>query len=224
MQVQYARQLVSIDRARALLGRGERLEHAKSPVAAAIAHNTVQHNIDGAVSGPELDRPMMMVNVITSIERVYRALGSFDVLSIGPRNEIEIFGLIGAGFSKDRIKALDLFTYSPLVEAGDMHAMPYADNSFDIIIVGWVLPYSRDHKLAAAEILRVARNRAIVAIAADFSDASITDPKFKGETTHTQSCAQILSLFGDHVGPVYFRHDPQPPATFMSMPVFEIRK
>ena len=45
------------------------------------------------------DRPMLMTNVVASLGRVQQNIGALDVLSIGPRSEIEIFGLIGAGFS-----------------------------------------------------------------------------------------------------------------------------
>ena len=68
---------------------------------------------------PRLDRPMLMANVVSSLARVQQRIDKLDVLSIGPRSEIEIFGLIGAGFSPDRIRAVDLFSYSPFVEIGD---------------------------------------------------------------------------------------------------------
>ena len=37
------------------------------------------------------------------------------------------------------ITALDLFSYTPKFDMGDMHKMPYNNNSFDIIISGWCL-------------------------------------------------------------------------------------
>ena len=39
-----------------------------------------------------------------------------------------------------------------------------------------------------------------------------------------QSCDQLLALFGDRAGKVYFRHDPELPAVAMVMVVFEIGK
>jgi SAM-dependent methyltransferase len=146
------------------------------------------------------------------------------VLSIGPRSEIEIFTLMSAGFSRDRIRALDLFSYSPYVETGDMHAMPYPDCSFDIVFLGWVLSYSRDQAQAAREILRVCRDRAIVVLAGDYSDEHRENRTFNNENTHMKSCDQLLALFSGHVGNVYFRHDPDPPHVFMVMTVFEVRK
>jgi hypothetical protein len=189
-----------------------------------VAHNTIDYNIDGAITAATLDRPAIMVNVVTSIEKVWKKIESLDVLSIGPRSEIEIFAILAAGFAPDRIKALDLFSYSPYIETGDMHAMPYPDNAFDIIFVGWVLSYSRDQAAAAREILRVCRDGAIVAVAGSYSDASIDRPTFKNDTTHMQNTQQSLDLFAGHVGTVYFRHEPKMPEIDMVMTVFEVRK
>ena len=72
--------------------------------------------------------------------------------------------------------------------------------------------------------MTVGRDRAIIVLAGDYSDDKRERPTFKNETTHMQSCDQVLSLFGTHVGNVYFRHDPELPDTTMVMSVFEIRK
>ena len=189
-----------------------------------VSHNTVDYNIEGAIAAAALDRPAVMVNVVTSIERVWKNISAMDVLSIGPRSEIEVFAIFAAGFAPARVKALDLFSYSPYVQTGDMHAMPYPDNSFDVVFVGWVLSYSRDQAAAAREILRICRNRAIVVIAGDYSDDTRDRPVFNNDTTHMQSTNQVLGLFGAHVGPVYFRHEPEQPSIGMVMTVFEIKK
>jgi SAM-dependent methyltransferase len=189
-----------------------------------VAHNTIDYNIAGAITAATLDRPAIMVNVVTSIERVWKNIEKLDVLSIGPRSEIEIFAILAAGFDDKRVKALDLFSYSPYVEAGDMHAMPYPDDSFDIVFVGWVLSYSRDQSEAAREIFRVCRNRAILVIAGDYSDDTRDRSTFKNDTTHMQSTDQILELFAGHVSKIYFRHDPELPEIIMSMAVFEVIK
>ena len=217
-QMQFARQVIAKDRAAHLLS----VNLSKALATSAVAYNAMDYNLEAASSAPELDRPMVLTNVVSSIERVQKSISDLDILSIGPRSEIELFGLIAAGFRQDRIRALDLFSYSPLVEAGDMHAMPYADNSFDVIFLGWVLSYSKDQQLAAKEVLRVGRDRAIVAIAGDYSKTSCS--MFNNETTRMQSCEQVLDLFDGHVCHVYFRHDPTPPDTAMIMTVFELTK
>jgi hypothetical protein len=217
-QMQFARQVIAKDRAAHLIS----VNVSKALATSAVAHNAMDYNLKAASDAPELDRPMVLTNVVSSIERVQKNISDLEILSVGPRSEIELFGLIAAGFRQDRIRALDLFSYSPLVEVGDMHVMPYADNSFDVIFLGWVLSYSKDQKRAAREVLRVGRDRAIVAIAGDYSETP--SAIFNKETTLMQSCQQVLDLFNGHVSRVYFRHDPAPPETAMVMTVFELTK
>jgi hypothetical protein len=64
----------------------------------------------------------------------------------------------------------------------------------------------------------------VIAIAGDYSDDSRERATFQNETTHMQSCNQVLALFGDAVGRVWFRHDPELPDVAMVMTVFEVRK
>ena len=223
LQVRAARQVIARERARALLDNGE-LRKVTAP-AVHVAHNTVDYNIDGARTAADLDRPAIMTNVVTGIERIRQHVGKLDVLAIGPRSEIEIFALMGAGFSAERIRAVDLFSYSPYVDVGDMHDLPYPANAFDVVLLGWVLSYSKDQSVVARELLRVCRDGAIIVMAGDYSDDASVGSTFKKEATHMQSCEQLLALFPNHVGRVYFRHDPEPEHNVaMVMTVFEVRK
>jgi SAM-dependent methyltransferase len=223
LQVRAIRQMLARERLK-VLSSASGFKTAENT--ANVIHNGVQYNVDGAKSAPDLDRPSLMVNVVSSIERVWRNIGGLDVLSIGPRSEIEIFALRAAGFKSDRIRALDLFSYSPYVEIGNMHAMPYADNSFDVVLLGWVLAYSRDPAVAAKEVVRVCRDGAIVIASADYvgerKPGTVTE--FDNQETRIKDVAQILSYFGEAVGPVYFRHDPELPARHMVMTAFEVDK
>ena len=220
LQIRQVRAKLSHDRIKVLM-QARKMDRADG---SNVAHNTVDYNIEGAISAPGMDRPSIMVNVVTSIEKVRTKVTDLSVLSIGPRSESEIFGILAAGFQASHLSALDLFSYSPYVQAGDMHAMPYPDSSFDVVFVGWVLSYSKDQAAAAREILRVCRNGAVVAVAGDYSDNKRDNPVFNNENSHMQSCEQILSLFEGHVGNVYFRHEPRLPDVHMVMAVFEARK
>jgi hypothetical protein len=216
------RQMIARDRVQTLMSRGKL--RRTSDITEGVAHNTVEYNIEGAISAPDLDRPSIMFDVVKGIERINKKIDQLDVLTIGPRSEIEIFAMIAAGFDLGRIKALDLFSYSPYVDVGDMHKTPYAGNSFDVIFLGWVLSYSKDQLSVARELIRIARDRCVIVLAGDYSDDKRDHPTFKNETTHMQSCDQLLALFGDRAGKVYFRHDPELPAVAMVMVVFEIEK
>jgi ubiquinone/menaquinone biosynthesis C-methylase UbiE len=85
------------------------------------------------------------------------------ILTIGSRSESELFCLYAAGFEPKNIEAVDLISYTPLIRSGDAHKLAFPDGSFDIIIAGWVLAYSRTPWIMAEEIMRVAAPHAYVA-------------------------------------------------------------
>ena len=105
------------------------------------------------------DRTMFPLFLLNSIP----FLNKRDLLIIGPRYETEI--LIAKSFGFKNIKALDTFSYSPLIDVGDMHAMKYLDESFNSIICGWTLTYSDKPTVVAKEIVRVMKKNAILVLA-----------------------------------------------------------
>jgi hypothetical protein len=80
-----------------------------------------------------------------------------SLLIIGPRYEPEILMAHGLGWRPGTARGLDTFSYSPLVDVGDMHELPYADMSFSAIVCGWTLSYSTRPEVAAEEMERVLR-------------------------------------------------------------------
>lgn len=133
LQVSEIREIVARYRAEFLIRKG--VSKVNKPHNS-VAKNTLEYNLTAAISSSSLDRPQIMFGVVSGIERVNKNRAEMDVLSIGPRSEIEIFGLLGAGFRMERIKAVDLFSYSPYVDTGDMHQLPYLDSSFNNIFLG----------------------------------------------------------------------------------------
>jgi SAM-dependent methyltransferase len=132
---------------------------------------------------------------------------------IGPRAEGEILGLMAHGFERRSIKALDLITYSPWVELGDMHGMPYEADSFDAVILGWVLAYSENRPQAASEVLRVLRPGGIVAIGVEWAPVSNEELMqqrgyLPGSSQRISGCDEILSLFGESVIDLLVREEP----------------
>jgi len=195
-----------------------------------IAGNAISYNAVSLEQSVQIERPMQLIYSVLGIEQIFKNRGTIDVLSIGPRSEMEIFSLYASGFAPERVKALDLISYSPLVQIGDMHDIPFAENSFDLLLSGWVIPYSRDVDTMAKEVIRVSRDRAIVAFAADYATdemrkaAEAAGDYVLGDCSSFQTTAQILALFEGHVGDIYFRQDPDYPARSTMIVAFEIRK
>lgn len=192
----------------------------------AVHAHALKHNLNNLHRMEAVDRPSILVNPLRGVEFVNRNAGKLKVLTVGPRSESELFSLIAAGFNPENITGLDLISYSDFVELGDMHAMPFDNDSFDIVIVGWVLTYSADNRKAASEILRVARPSAHIAIgcATEPIDEAEAYERAKtatggvlaktGDGANTMSiffnCDQILRLFDGHIDTVIFKQDPHP--------------
>jgi hypothetical protein len=174
-----------------------------------VTENTIEHNIKGMLDltvarSHLLVRPLSVIQSLNAESRV---------LSIGPRTEGELLNLIAHGFSPDKVRGLDLISYSPWIDTGNMHSMPYPDSSWDAVIMGWVISYSSEQRRAALEVVRVTRPGGIVAVGLEVRPQTRDEIAKRtgylvGHTDQPYSVDDVLALFEGHVDYVYFRHDP----------------
>ena len=185
-------------------------ETAEGVMPGTVAHNRIQID-DGTFASAE--RSLRLINPLAAIGGIFEREHEKDVLSIGPRTEMELFHLVGAGFHPDRIKAVDLISTSPWIDLGDMHALPYADKSFDIVISSWVLAYSSTPQKAMDEMVRVTRNGGLIAIGCTYNPEAASleyktdDAKIQG--TKFRSVDQYRALLGGKLAQIYFQDEPQ---------------
>lgn len=111
------------------------------------------------------------------------------VLSIGPRNEIEL-AVLSAEAGLHNITAIDLWSSSPRIRRGDMHAIPFPDRSFVLIFASHVFEHAWDFAQVARECLRVLRPGGYV-FSATPRDFSPNDR----ERYHFESAADLLAYF-----------------------------
>lgn len=181
----------------------------------AAIRDALQYNIDTMKTGVALNRPDLLINPLSSIDLIRFRIGDLKVLTVGPRSESEIFSLLAAGFSPNRIRGLDLFSYSEFVDVGDMHDMPYPDNTFDVVILGWVLAYSKDNAQVAREVRRVSSPGAFVAVGCQYLPYSREvlkehDGDAFMDPTRFYNLNDILSLWSGEISYVPFQHDIHP--------------
>lgn len=179
-----------------------------------VLKHAVEHNLKGLKAHVALMRPSFLVSPLRSITQVSSDMKSKKVLTVGPRTEAEIYALVACGFDPANIVGLDLISYSDFVQTGDMHDMPFADETFDVVVLGWVLAYSYSPEVAAKEVLRVAKKDAVIAVGCEYTPLTAEELEAEGsmvaDGVKFKTTDQILALFGDEVGYVYFRHDISP--------------
>jgi len=186
-----------------------------------------EHNFRAIHDGKPSDRILGLVLPLSVIDRM---TPESTVLAVGCRYETDLLYLAAYGFSPRNIRGLDIFSYSPWVDLGNMHKMPYGDSSWDAVMLGWVLPYSSEPELAAREIVRVTRRGGLVAIGITYYPEEgaghlLKDQPRFGRERRNRTVDGMLDLFGDHVETVYFRHDVSDPNhQGPCLVVFSIRK
>ena len=124
------------------------------------------------------------------------------VLIVGPRTEDDIFLAKALGLPNTR--GLDLFSYSPFIDIGDMHTLPYADAEFDAVVLGWVLAYSSDPTKAIEQSRRVLKKDGFLAIGWEWAPDPNVPSDIRGN--HLNSVREIRELVDF---PAVFIHDPK---------------
>lgn len=180
-------------------------------ISAGVSQDTIEHNMRG-VGELAAPRSHLLIRPIVSIDDVARNIKTMRVLSIGPRVEGEIYNLMGYGFRRRNIVGLDLFSYSPYIQVGDMHEMPFPDDSFDVVISGWVLNYSDNKQKAADEMRRVTRPGGFIAVGnahSTLSEAELVEHvgRFIGSREMLNDLPSIEALFSLTREDIFFRYD-----------------
>lgn len=172
---------------------------------------TVKHNLQGLkYCNTRIDLLLRPLSVIEKLDK------DSKILIIGPRNENDLFTLVGYGFNFRNLTGLDLISYSPTIEIGDMHHTRFPDNHWDAVVCGWTLSYSSEPAKAIHEIVRITKNGGLVALGVEYSTLTEEDYKdligysiqdFSKLKRRVNSVQDILSLFGESIGTIYFQHD-----------------
>jgi SAM-dependent methyltransferase len=171
---------------------------------------TLMHNLKSL--GRRLNRMRLLIEPLSVVESVDKRS---RILVIGPRNEWDLLLLVRSGFDFKRCVGLDLISYAPSIKLGDMHAMPFADQEFDVVLCGWTLSYSAEPQRACSEIARVCRPGGAVGVAVEYfcGDAAAEKVATGGYliqderlSTRINSVAQIIAMFPG-AGEIYFSHD-----------------
>jgi SAM-dependent methyltransferase len=186
-----------------------------------------KYSTDMLKRGVTSNRPLKFIRPLSVIEAVNK---NGNTLSIGCRFETELLYLAAYGFKASGIRGLDMVSYSPWIDLGNMHKMTYAENSFDTVTMGWLITYSETPELAAAEIVRVLKPGGFVAMAISYYPPDKLKQKLEtGEyairpDARIQTTEGLLKIFGNSVDQVYFRHQPPADKEGACTVIFSIKK
>jgi len=181
------------------------------PLPEGVGKNTVMHNLKG-MHDLAVRRSSILIRPLMVINHVWQNVSNMKVLTIGPRCEGEIYNIIAHGFRSKNVRGLDLISYSPYVDVGSMHKMPYKDDSFDVAFCGWVLTYNDELQTAANEIIRTTKKGGIVSIgiSVDPRDLEAVEKDlgyFAGSKNVLKKLKQVKDLFKDNIEFVYSSQD-----------------
>lgn len=184
-------------------------DHESREIAAAPGETTLEHNLRSYVGAGLFSRQTINALSVRRSDRLIFPIVAavperrdMRVLTIGPRTEGEILNLMAHGFRRENISALDLQSYSPWVTLGDMHDIPFPDDSFECVITGWALPYSNSKQKAVDEMVRVLKDGGLLMMAATYRPDT---PAFTEKPI--ESSQDLRDFLGNRLRHVFFDCD-----------------
>jgi len=131
-----------------------------------IAEKTIRHNLtafnsdSGFGCGQRMGLLIYPVVAHYTFSRIPKA--QKKVLIVGCRTEDDIFWMKAYGF--ENTFGFDLFSYSKYVLVGDIHKTDFESGSFDIVLLGWMIPYTKDPKTVILECRRILKSGGLLGI------------------------------------------------------------
>lgn len=178
-----------------------------------IAQKTVAYNLTAFDSASGfgcgqrmglLIYPIVAYNTSNKIDR-----SKLKILIVGCRTEDDLFWMKAYGFKNTL--GLDLFSYSKYILLGDIHKTDFPDDSFDVILLGFMIAYSRDPFSIIKECKRILKPNGLLGISLDYIAPEKMDPNLysTGEISNSlNSSEDIISLLDSTIKhKVLFEYD-----------------
>lgn len=164
------------------------------------------------------------VGAVTLINRVaeQRPNGG-TVLCVGCRNALELDRFRGRGFND--VVGIDVFSQRPDILVMDMHKMSFAKDAFDVVYASHALEHSYDLERVVDEIVRVARDSAVIAV-----EVPVRAQASAADRVVFSGLDELRAAFRPHIGHELLAEE-QPPhsatneqGTEIARLVFQLRK
>ncbi len=172
-----------------------------------IKRNVIPYNLR-KIRGCDRFRTERLINILRSVQDI--KADQARLLTIGPRNEVELLLFRLYGFRAKNITAIDLFSYSPYIQIMDMHNLSFPDDSFDVTYSAYTLRYSDKVDVACREIARCTRSSGLVAISFVTEDRPVSLTGERGAIIGSQlygGVTELLALFNGQIESVLWREE-----------------
>jgi SAM-dependent methyltransferase len=170
-----------------------------------VGKHTVEHNMGALAGRAAFGMGNRMSILLYPLAAALRDTDNPRVLIVGPRTEDDLFLAKSLGMSN--VRGLDLFSYSEMIDIGDMHATSYPSASFDAVVLGWVISYSTAPERLEQECKRILKPGGYLAFGIEstpeYRRGGPLRPPRVNSLNSGADIARVVDL------PVVFLHDPE---------------
>ena len=170
-----------------------------------VGEDAIEHNMGALSNRAAFGMGNRMALLLYPMAALIRDIEQPKVLIVGPRTEDDIFWARSLGMLDAR--GLDLFSYSPMIDIGDMHATSYANAEYDAVILGWVVSYSSTPALLMWECKRILKPGGYLGFGIESNPELRATGVVKPPRANSLNSARDIAALTS--GNVVFIHDPQ---------------
>lgn len=128
------------------------------------------------------------------------------ILAVGCRTEDDVYWLRAYGFRNTY--GFDLFSYSKNIIVGDIHRTAFPDNTYDVVLLGWVLSYSKDPGAIIKECKRILKPGGLLGIGIEHNPLQDTEGPGLVRSNLLNSTADVIALLNENMAhKIVFEYD-----------------
>jgi SAM-dependent methyltransferase len=177
---------------------------------ASIGEQTIKYNLSAFDVGAGFgcgQRMGLLIYPLVAYNSFYKIdKGSKKVLMVGCRTEDDIYWMRAYGFSQTL--GFDLFSYSDRVLVGDIHKTDFEDESFDILILGWMISYTKDPAQVFKECRRILKPGGLFGVGIEHNPAQDNNNIQAPRVNTLNSTKDLIGLMNDTMKhKVFFEYD-----------------
>ena len=182
-----------------------------------VSEGTLSHNLGAFGHDAAFGMGNRMALLLYPTAALLRGVADARVLIVGPRTEDDIFWAWSLGLRGTR--GLDIFSYSPWIDLGDIHAAPYESGSFDAVLFAWMLAYSARPEQAIREAKRILKPGGLLGVGMESIAAGKFEEVKASRPNQVNTSSDLAVLINEQV--VHF-DDRKSPSNYELAVIFRI--